>query len=143
MTLAGDTEPVDHQREEIGWRPERQERESREGAKCTSGSQGGPVRDVLTADWWEGILLGAVSLKGDLSVGCGCKHRYMHVCVSRSVVSDSVTPWTVAHQAPLSMGFSMGVLLQRIFPTRESGSPALRAHFLLSEPATREALTWR
>ena len=26
--------------------------------------------------------------------------------VSRSVVSDSVTPRTVAHQAPLSMGFS-------------------------------------
>ena len=25
---------------------------------------------------------------------------------SRSVVSDSVTPWTVARQAPLSMGFS-------------------------------------
>ena len=25
---------------------------------------------------------------------------------SRSVVSDSVTPWTVAHQAPLSTGFS-------------------------------------
>ena len=27
------------------------------------------------------------------------------VCVC-SVVSDSTTPWTVAHQAPLSMGFS-------------------------------------
>ena len=26
--------------------------------------------------------------------------------VSRSVVSDSATPWTVAHQTPLSMGFS-------------------------------------
>ena len=26
--------------------------------------------------------------------------------LSLSVVSDSVTPWTVAHQAPLSMGFS-------------------------------------
>ena len=26
--------------------------------------------------------------------------------LSRSVMSDSVTPWTVAHQAPLSMGFS-------------------------------------
>ena len=26
--------------------------------------------------------------------------------VSCSVVSNSVTPWTVAHQAPLSMGFS-------------------------------------
>ena len=31
---------------------------------------------------------------------CAC------VCVSRSVVSDSATPWTVALQAPLSMGFS-------------------------------------
>ena len=29
-----------------------------------------------------------------------------NVCVSCLVVSDSVTPWTVAHQAPLSMGFS-------------------------------------
>ena len=26
-------------------------------------------------------------------------------CVSRSVMSDSVNPWTVARQAPLSMGF--------------------------------------
>ena len=28
------------------------------------------------------------------------------MCVTRSVVSDSVTLWTVARQAPLSMGFS-------------------------------------
>ena len=28
------------------------------------------------------------------------------MCVSRSVVSDSATPWTVACQIPLSMGFS-------------------------------------
>ena len=29
------------------------------------------------------------------------------VCVcTHTVVSDSVTPWTVAHQVPLSMGFS-------------------------------------
>ena len=27
------------------------------------------------------------------------------LCVSPSVVSDFATPWTVAHQAPLSMGF--------------------------------------
>ena len=26
--------------------------------------------------------------------------------LGHSVVSDSVTPWTVAHQAPLSIGFS-------------------------------------
>ena len=103
MTSAGDTEPVDHQQEEIGWRPERQERESREGENARQDLREDLLE--LTADWWEGILLGAVSLKGDLSVGCGCKHRYMHVCVSRSVVSDSVTPWTVAHQAPMSMEF--------------------------------------
>ena len=30
----------------------------------------------------------------------------MHVCYVASVMSDSVTLWTVAHQAPLSMGFS-------------------------------------
>ena len=28
------------------------------------------------------------------------------VCISHSVVSDSVTPWTVACQAPLSIEFS-------------------------------------
>ena len=27
------------------------------------------------------------------------------MCVSHPVVSDTVTPWIVAHQAPLSMGF--------------------------------------
>ena len=39
-----------------------------------------------------------VSLSSSVKLKC---------CVlSRSVVSDSATPWTVAHQAPLSMGFS-------------------------------------
>ena len=28
------------------------------------------------------------------------------LCVNHSVMSDSATPWTVARQAPLSMGFS-------------------------------------
>ena len=31
---------------------------------------------------------------------------YRATGVSRSVVSDFVTSWTVAHQAPLSLGFS-------------------------------------
>ena len=47
---------------------------------------------------------------------------------SQSVVSNSATPWTVACQAPLSMGFSQqeqwSVLgharLQGIFPTQRS-----------------------
>ena len=50
----------------------------------------------------------------------------MHaVCVSRSVVSDSATPCTVARQAPLSMGFSRpeysvgcNALIPGIFPTQ-------------------------
>ena len=53
---------------------------------------------------------------------CGC------LCV-HSVVSDSAALWTVACQAPLSMGFlvkNTGVshyfLLQGIFPTQESKS---------------------
>ena len=29
-----------------------------------------------------------------------------HACQVTLIVSDSVTPWTVTHQAPLSMGFS-------------------------------------
>ena len=44
-----------------------------------------------------------------------------------SVMSDSVTLWTVAHQAPVSVGFSrqthwsgLHFLLQRIFLTQES-----------------------
>ena len=40
----------------------------------------------------------------------GLKHytlvSLLCVCVSCSVVSDSTTPWTVARQAPLSMGFA-------------------------------------
>ena len=29
---------------------------------------------------------------------------FLHLSVTSSVMSDSMTPWTVAHQAPLSMG---------------------------------------
>ena len=51
----------------------------------------------------------------------------MRVCYFTSVVSNSETPRTVAHQAPLSMGFSRQeytgvghhVLLQGIFPPRD------------------------
>ena len=65
--------------------------------------------------------------------------------LSHSVVSDSLTPWTVAHQAPLSMGFSgkntgVGGVP---FPSPEDlpdpgiepGSPALQTDSLLSEPS--------
>ena len=59
-------------------------------------------------------------------------------------MSDSATPWIIAHQAPLSMNFpgkNTGVgsyfLLQEIFPTQGSNQGinlALQAESLLSEP---------
>ena len=62
---------------------------------------------------------------------------------SRSVVSDSAIPWTVAHQAPLSMGFSRQEYWSGLpFPTPgdlpdpriEPGFPALQADSLPSKP---------
>ena len=67
---------------------------------------------------------------------CGC-------CVSLSVVSDSVTPWTIACQAPLSMEFSRqgdwNVLPfpspgNLPYPGIKPRSPALQADSLSSEP---------
>ena len=61
-----------------------------------------------------------------------------------------VTPWTVAQQAPLSMGFSRQEYWSGLpFPSPgdlpdpgiEPRSPALQADALTSEP-TREALTF-
>ena len=67
------------------------------------------------------------------------------VCVkSLSRVQLFVTPWTVAHQAPLSMGFSRQEYCSGLpFPSPgdlpnlgiEPGSPALQADALTSEPA--------
>ena len=65
------------------------------------------------------------------------------VSVSHSVTSDSVTWWTVALQAPLSMGFSRQEYWSGLpFPSPvnlpdpriEPGSPALQADFLPTEP---------
>ena len=62
---------------------------------------------------------------------------------SRSVVSDSATPWTIAYQALLSMGFSRQEYWSGLpFPSPgdlpnpgiEPGSPALQTDALPSEP---------
>ena len=39
-------------------------------------------------------------------LGLGASWDSLHACLVASVVSDSTTPWTIACQAPLSMGFS-------------------------------------
>ena len=65
------------------------------------------------------------------------------MCVSRSVVYDSATPWTVACQGPLSMEFSWleywsGLPLSSpgdlSNPETEPRSPALQVNSSLSEP---------
>ena len=66
--------------------------------------------------------------------------------VSRPVMSDSATPWTVAHQAPLSMGFSRQEYYSGLtFPSpgdlpdpgikpEPPASTALAGRFFTSEP---------
>ena len=65
------------------------------------------------------------------------------LCLSLSLVQFSATPWIVARQTPLSMGFSRQEYWSRLpFPSpgdlpdpgKEPGSPALQAGSLLSEP---------
>ena len=64
------------------------------------------------------------------------------VCVSHSVMSDSATPWTIVHQAPLAMEFSRQEYWSSLpFPSPgdlpnpgiKPGSPALQADSLRSE----------
>ena len=67
----------------------------------------------------------------------------VYVCYSLSHVLLFATPWTVAHQAPLSMEFSRKEYWSRLqFPSPgdlpnpglKCESPALQADALLSEP---------
>ena len=75
------------------------------------------------------------------------KCNHVHVCMLRcfSRVQLFAIPWTVAHQAPLSMGFSRQeywsgchVLLQRIFPTQGSILGLLHCRQILYCWVTRE-----
>ena len=74
-----------------------------------------------------------------------CMGAYSLCCavLSRSVVSDSVTSWTAAHQAPLSTGFSRQEYWSGLpylspgdlsNPGIEPRFPTLQADSLLSEP---------
>ena len=71
--------------------------------------------------------------------------EFAQVCsvLSCSIVSNSATPWTVAHQAPLSIGFSRQEYWSRLpcpppgdlpNPGVKPRSPALQADCLPSEP---------
>ena len=64
-------------------------------------------------------------------------------CVSHSIVSDSAIPWTVAHQASCSMGFSRSEYWSELAfpssgdlpnPRTKPRFPSLQADSLLSQP---------
>ena len=74
----------------------------------------------------------------------------MRACVSRSVVSNSAIPWTVAHQTPLSMKFSRQEHCSGLpFPSPgdlpnpviEPRSPILWEDSLPSEPPGKPKVT--
>jgi len=78
-----------------------------------------------------------------------CHIKKVKESVSCSVVSDSVTPWTIACQAPLSMEFSRQEYWSGLpFPSPgdlpdpgiEHRSPALQADSLLSEPPGKQRI---
>ena len=75
----------------------------------------------------------------------------VHACQVSSVVSNSVTLWATAHQAPLSMGFSRQEYWVGLpcpppgdlpNPGVEPGSPTLQADSLPSEPPGTIAQRW-
>ena len=82
-----------------------------------------------------------------------CYLNCVYVCVLCSVVFDSLTPWNVAHQAPLSMKYSRqeywsGLPFRPLGDLPDPGieppsleSPAVAGRFLTTEPP-RKALTW-
>ena len=55
---------------------------------------------------WESYLLQFAAVKFIECLRLLAPRVYARVCPMTSVTSDSVTPWTAAHQAPLSTGFS-------------------------------------
>ena len=105
------------------------------------------------------FLLHPKLLSQDLNLSVGIQRLGLSSCVCMlscfSHVRLFATPWTVAHQAPLSMGFSRQeywsrvgchVLLQGIFPTQELNptfltSPALAGGFFTTS-VTWQARVW-
>ena len=94
-------------------------------------------------------LLGRTSHCGVCVVSSSQCHLFLYafvcvcVCGSRSVVSNSATPWAAAHQAPLSKGFSRQEYWSGLpFPSPgnlpdpgiKPTFPALQVASLLSEP---------
>ena len=100
----------------------------------------------LKLQYFGHLLWIADSLEKTLMLGkmkAGGEVKWSEVKWSRSVVSDSAIPWTVAYHAPPSLGFSRQDYWSGLpFPSPgdlpnpgiEPGSPVLQADPLPSEP---------
>ena len=87
----------------------------------------GPVRRKQVSKWGKAEAPSLLLVHGRHFTACAqSPSRRRFLCARcRSVVSNFATPWTVARQAPLSMGFprqeywsGLPFLLQGIFPTQ-------------------------
>ena len=84
---------------------------------------------------------------------CPCEAYILAVCACMLVISDSATPWTIACQPPLSMGFSRqeywsglpfpppGYSPNRGIKPMSPASPALAGRFFTSEPPGKHSLS--
>ena len=60
----------------------------------------------------QGETRGRDSASGKAALSASRERHLQHAMLSHSVVSDSATPWTVAHQGPLSMAILQARILE-------------------------------
>ena len=81
------------------------------------------------------IPFGYIPTSGIVVSGSGSFSKYAVLCcvaLSCSVMSDSATPWTVAHQAPLSMGILQAKILEWVAMPSSRGSSQSRGRTRIS-----------
>ena len=104
-------------------------------------------KDLHDTDNHDGVI---TDLEADI-LGCEIKWALGSITMNKAsggdgipvVVSNSATPWTVAHQAPLSLGFPRQEYQNRLLfpspgnlsnPRIEFASPILAGGFFTTEP---------
>ena len=114
---------------------------------------GSPVHGIFQArvlEWGVIKYPWALPKSGSIFMHSICnRHNYndylinVYAVLSRSVLSNScVTPWTVAHQAPLSMGILQAIILEWVAMPSSRGSSQPRHQTQVSCIAGRFFTVW-